>query len=266
MLKWWVYLLIAIFIIDIIYRTFLKRKIDIKFFNLKYFSNKIFDINIKKNSSEKENNINIKYDKMKFDPNIMHFHSKKNNKKIVEIKEEEEEDDIVYPKDKITKEVDEDDIEFEGLIPKPQKRINVTVEYDDKYQNLYNDLIRQLDGNISYLNFYPKIAPIQSGKKILKYFLYFNTFISFICAFYIEKIVNCCCGDINENLKSCFSISKYFIFGLLYLFHMYLVKKITHTNIFEVYVENKLKYSTIVREEPPTYIILYNILKNLDNL
>ena len=47
-------------------------------------------------------------------------------------------------------EIDEDDIEFEGLIPKPQKRINVTIEYDEKYQNLYNELSRQLDGNISY--------------------------------------------------------------------------------------------------------------------
>ena len=46
---------------------------------------------------------------------------------------------------------------------------------------------------------------------------------------------------------------------------MYLIKKISHTDIFEVYVDQKLKYSTIKKEEPPTYIILYNILKNIDN-
>ena len=66
-------------------------------------------------------------------------------KKKIEI--DEEEDDIVYPPQKQIKEFDEDDIEFEGLIPKPQKRINVTIEYDDKYQNLYNELSTQLDGN-----------------------------------------------------------------------------------------------------------------------
>ena len=263
MLKWWVYVLIGIFILDIIYRIFIKHKININSINSKNFSKNIDDINLPKNLSKQDNNYQIKYDKVKFDPNIMHFHSQNKNKKKIEIIEEE--DDIVYSKDSKMKEIDEDDIEFEGLIPKPQKRINVTIEYDNKYQNLYNDLTRQLDGNISFLNFYPKITPIQPGKKVIKYFLYFSLFISFICAFFIENIIKCCCGDINENIKSCISISKYFIFGLLYLFHMYLIKKVSHTNIFEVYVDRKLKYSTIVREEPPTYIILYNILKNLDN-
>ena len=55
------------------------------------------------------------------------------------------------------------------------------------------------------------------------------------------------------------------IFGLIYLVHMYLIKKITQTNLFEVYVDRNLKYSTIQKEEPPTYKILYNILRNIDN-
>ena len=46
---------------------------------------------------------------------------------------------------------------------------------------------------------------------------------------------------------------------------MYLIKKITQTNLFEVYVDRNLKYSTIQKEEPPTYKILYNILRNIDN-
>ena len=214
------------------------------------------DIKLPKNLSKQDNNYQIKYDKVKFDPNIMHFHSQNKNKKKIEIIEEE--DDIVYSKDSKMKEIDEDDIEFEGLIPKPQKRINVTIEYDNKYQNLYNDLTRQLDGNISFLNFYPKITSIQSGKLIIKYFLYFSIFINFLCIFFLEKIINCCCNGMNENCKSILSTMKYFIFGFLYLFHMYLIKKVTHTNIFEVYVDKQLKYSTITKEEPPTYIILYN--------
>ena len=242
MLKWWVYVLISIFILDFIYRTFIKHKIDIKSIIIGDFSKSIFETILPQNISEKENNDKIRYEKDKFDPEILHFHSKN---KIIEI--------------------DEDDIEFEGLIPKPQKRINVTIEYDDKYQNLYNDLSRQLDGNISYLDFYPKVASIQQGKKILKYFLYFSIFISFLFCFSIEKIINCCCNGMDENLKNFFSIIKYFIFGCLYLLHMYFIKKITHTDIFEVYVNQKLKYSTVAKEEPPTYVILYNILKNIDD-
>ena len=263
MLKWWVYVLISIFILDFIYRTFIKNKIDIKSIIIGDFSNSIFETNLPQNISEKENNDKIRYEKDKFAPEILHFHSKNKNNKRIEIIEEE--DGIVYaPKNKII-EIDEDDIEFEGLIPKPQKRINVTIEYDDKYQNLYNDLSRQLDGNISYLDFYPKVASIQQGKKILKYFLYFSIFISFLFCFSIEKIINCCCNGMDENLKNFFSIIKYFIFGCLYLLHMYFIKKITHTDIFEVYVNQKLKYSTVAKEEPPTYVILYNILKNIDD-
>ena len=69
----------------------------------------------------------------------------------------------------------------------------------------------------------------------------------------------------NEKLKNFFSVAKYFLFGFLYLFLMYLIKKISHTDIFEVYVNKELKYSTIAKEEPPTYTILYNILKNIEN-
>lgn len=260
MLKWWVYFLIAVFIIDIIYRTFICKKINLNSIKIQNISGEIYDLDLPQNIS-KDNH--IKYDKNLFDPNIMHFHSEKNNKKKIEYIEEE--DEIIYPEKTKMVELDEDDIEFEGLIPKPQKRINVTIEYDDKYQNLYNDLSRQLDGNISYLDFYPKVASIQQGKKILKYFLYFSIFISFLFCFSIEKIINCCCNGMDENLKNFFSIIKYFIFGCLYLLHMYFIKKITHTDIFEVYVNQKLKYSTVAKEEPPTYVILYNILKNIDD-
>ena len=119
MLKWWVYVLISIFILDFIYRTFIKHKIDIKSIIIGDFSNSIFETNLPQNISEKENNDKIRYEKDKFDPEILHFHSKNKNNKRIEIIEEE--DGIVYaPKNKII-EIDEDDIEFEGLIPKPKK-------------------------------------------------------------------------------------------------------------------------------------------------
>ena len=264
MLKWWVYVLILIFILDIFYRVFYRTKIDKNSFNTSNFSKNIFESNHPKNISEEKNDSKIKYDKKKFDPEIMHFYSKKKNNKKTEIIEDDDDDDeIVYsPKNKI-KNIDDD--EFDGLIPKPQKRINVTIEYDDKYQNLYNELSQQLDGNISYLDFYPKIANIQSSKKVIKYFLYFILVLVFLCIYFIEKIINSCCNGMNEGFKSLISLTKYFIFGLIYLFIMYLIRKISHTNIFEVYVNRKLKYSTILKEEPPTYVILYNILKNLDS-
>ena len=160
--------------------------------------------------------------------------------------------------------LDEDDIEFEGLIPKPKKRINITIEYDAKYKNLYNELSTQLDGNISYLNFYPKIIAIEGGKKIIKHILYISIFIIFLCMFFIEKIINLCCNGMNETLKGILSTLKYFLFGIIYVIIMYIVKRITHTNSFEVYINRKLKYSTLQKAEPPTYTILYNILKNID--
>ena len=262
MLKWWVYIIIAIFICDVIYRVFYHPKIDKNSYS-STFSDTILDSNIYQNISKEEKYQNIKYDRVKFDPKIMHFYSKDNNKKE-KIIDDDEDDDIVYPKDN-RKIFDEDDIEFEGLIPKRQKRINVTIEYDEQYQDLYSSLTRQLDGNISYLNFYPKIAKIQGEKKILKYFLYFLVGVCFICTYTVEKIINICCPRMNEGLKGIISSTKYMIFGLFYLILMHLIKKISHSNLFEVYVNRKLKYSTLIKVDPPTYAILFNILKNIDN-
>ena len=263
MLKWWVYPLIALFILDIIYRVLYNPKLDKNSINSSNFSQINLDTDLPQNISKKEKSPDIKYDKIKFDPKIMHFHSKKNNnnKKVKIIYEDE---DIVYSKNNM-KEIDEDDFEFEGLIPKPQKRLNVTIEYDEKYKDLYLDLTRQLDGNISYLDFYPKISNIQGAKKIIKYFLYFSIAIIFLCIFFIEKIINACCSGMKEGLKGVISTTKYLIFGFIYLFIMRIIKKISHTNLFEVYINRKLKYSTLKKEEPPTYAILFNILKNIDN-
>ena len=69
----------------------------------------------------------------------------------------------------------------------------------------------------------------------------------------------------KEGLKGVISTTKYLIFGFIYLFIMRIIKKISHTNLFEVYINRKLKYSTLKKEEPPTYAILFNILKNIDN-
>lgn len=268
MLKWWVYIIVGAFLIDLIYRTFFEHKI-----NLKSIKTKI----ISQNNNESEPSLNITkpkksstthYDKKKFDPEVIHFYSQQNiNKKVEQIYvEDDEDDDIVYPTKKYNnKLVDEDEIEFEGLIPKPKRRINVTIEYDDKYQNLYDELSRQLDGNLTYLSFYPKIAEMKGNKKIIRYFLFFSMGIFFLCFTFIERIMNYCCNSMPESLKSFISVIKYFLSGGSYLFHMYFIKKVSHSNLFEVYVEQKLKYSTFKRDEPPTYVILFNILKELQS-
>ena len=262
MIKWWLIPLIGIFIIDVIYRTFIKRKIDIKSFSLNNITKTIIENDLPQNISDFEKDTYSIYDKKKFDANIINFHSRKKKDKKLKIKENKEDDDIVYPDNEYI--LDEDDIEFEGLIPKPKKRINITIEYDAKYKNLYNELSTQLDGNISYLNFYPKIIAIEGVKKIIKHILYISIFIIFLCMFFIEKIINLCCNGMNETLKGILSTLKYFLFGIIYVIIMYIVKRITHTNSFEVYINRKLKYSTLQKAEPPTYTILYNILKNID--
>ena len=261
MLKWWVYVIIAIFIFDVIYRVFYHPKIDKNSYSSN-FNDKILDSNLYQNISKEEKYQNIKYEKNKFDPKILHFYSKDNKKKIID-DDDDEDEDIVYPKNN-RKEIDDDDIEFEGLIPKRHKRINVTIEYDEQYQDLYSELTRQLDGNISYLNFYPKIADIQGEKKILKYFLYVAVGICFVSTYLVERIINSCCPGMNEGIKGLISSTKYMIFGLIYLLLMHLIKKISHSNLFEVYVNRKLKYSTLLKVDPPTYAILFNILQNID--
>ena len=35
--------------------------------------------------------------------------------------------------------------------------------------------------------------------------------------------------------------------------------------MFEVYVEQKLRYSTLKKEETPNYVILFNIIKKIKN-
>ena len=213
---------------------------SILFINIYFLITKtIIENDLPQNISDFEKDTYSIYDKKKFDANIINFHSRKRNDKKLKIKENKEEDDIVYPDNENI--LDEDDIEFEGLIPKPKKRINITIEYDAKYKNLYNELSTQLDGNISYLNFYPKIIAIEGGKKIIKHILYISIFIIFLCMFFIEKIINLCCNGMNESLKGILSALKYFLFGIIYVIIMYIVKKVTHTNSFEVYINFKYK-------------------------
>ena len=261
MLKWWIYIIIALFSMDFIYRTFFKNKINIYSIKEQKISNTNIENDIYINNTKLKKNFPTNYNKKNFDPEIIHFYDQQNNKKY-EDNFDDEDDDIVYSKD-YKKIKDEDEIEFEGLIPKPKKRINITIEYDDKYQNLYNELSKQLDGNITYLSFYPKVSVIDGSKKILRYFLFFSMGICCLCFAFIEKIINYCCSNMPESLKGFISIIKYFLSGGSYLFHMYFIKKISHSNLFEVYVNQKLKYSTFKKEEPPTYVILFNIIKNM---
>ena len=247
MLKWWAYIIFGVFLIDLIYRTFFEQKINLKSMKTKKISqsNKENEANL--NISKSEKNSPTHYDKTKFDPEVIHFYNQQNiNKKVKQIYyEDDDDDDIVYPS-KNNNNIDDDEIEFEGLIPKPKRRINVTIEYDDKYQNLYDELSSQLDGNLTY-------------------FLFFSMGVFCLCFTFIERIMNYCCNSMPESLKSFISVIKFFLSGGSYLFHMYFIKKVSHSNIFEVYVEQKLKYSTFKRDEPPTYVILFNILKEIQS-
>ena len=266
MLKWWMYILIGVFLMDFIYRTFFKKKINLKSINTTHISNLNENENIYFNISTSKKESPLKYDKKKFDPEIIHFYSQENSKNYEAYNNEDDDDDeIVSPHNINRKKLDEDEIEFEGLIPKPKKRLNITIEYDDKYQNLYDELTIQLDGNITYLNFYPKKFEIEGGKKIFRYFLFFSMATCCICFAFIEKIIGLCCNNMPESLLKFLSIFKFFLSGLSYLFHMYFIKKISHSNLFEVYVEQKLLYSTFKKEAPPNYVILFNIIKNFKN-
>lgn len=268
MLKWWAYIIVGVFLIDLIYRTFFEQRINLKSMKTKKISqsNKESEPNL--NISKFEKSSPTHYDKKKFDPEVIHFYSQQNtNKNDKQIYyEDDEDDDIVYPSKGINnKNIDDDEIEFEGLIPKPKRRINVTIEYDDKYQNLYDELSSQLDGNLTYLSFYPKLAEMNGNKKVIRYFLFFSMGVFCLCFTFIERIMNYCCNSMPESLKSFISVIKFFLSGGSYLFHMYFIKKVSHSNMFEVYVEQKLKYSTLKRDEPPTYVILFNILKEIQS-
>ena len=265
MLKWWIYVLLAIFLIDLIYRSFYEKRININSIKTKNNSEEFKDNELSLNFSKtKKKNNPTNYDKKKFDPEIIHFYSQINSQENIN---DDEDSDIVYPNNykRADKIIDEDEIEFEGLIPKPKKRINITIEYDDKYQNLYDEVTKQLDGNITYLTFYPKKFEIDRGTKILKYFLFCSLAISSLCFGFIEKIIEKCCSGMPDGLKKLISILKYLFSGGTYLLHMYFIKKISHSNLFEVYVERELKYSTFKRDEPPTYVILFNIIKSMQN-
>lgn len=268
MLKWWAYIVVGVFLIDLIYRTFFEQRINLKSMKTKKIlqSNKENEPNLNISKPKKTSPTN--YDKKNFDPEVIHFYSQQTAKRKVEQNYDENDDDdgIVYPsQNNNNKNINEDEIEFEGLIPKPKRRINVTIEYDDKYQTLYDELSSQLDGNLTYLSFYPKIAEMNGNIKMIRYFLFFSMGVFCLCFTFIERIINKCCSGIPESLKSFISIIKFFLSGGSYLFHMYFIKKISHSNMFEVYIEQKLKYSTFKRDEPPTYVILFNILKEMQN-
>jgi hypothetical protein len=52
MLKWWVYFLIALFIIDIIYRTFICKKINLNSIKIQNISGEIYDLDLPQNISK----------------------------------------------------------------------------------------------------------------------------------------------------------------------------------------------------------------------
>ena len=70
MIKWWLIPLIGIFIIDVIYRTFIKKKIDIKSFSLNNITKTIIENDLPQNISDFEKDTYSIYDKKKFDANI----------------------------------------------------------------------------------------------------------------------------------------------------------------------------------------------------
>lgn len=265
MLKWWVYVIILIFFADVIYRTFFNKKIksnNISNINTESFTKTYYNIKTD-NTTEKISGNIPDYNEKNFDPDILHFYDTPNQKKIHKNNDDNENDDIVYP-DNYFKNNDpdyEDKMEFGNVMPKLKKRINITIEYDESYQKLYEDLSKQLDGNFTYLSIYPKIKPGNTKLKILIYFIFGLVALMFI---FIEKIISSCCDGMPRALKVTLSTSKYFFSGGCYLFCMLLIKRFVNNNIFEVYVDHKLKYSTIQKEAPPTYVILFNIIKNME--
>jgi hypothetical protein len=60
MLKWWMYILIGVFLMDFIYRTFIKKKINLKSLNTTHISNLNEDENIYLNISTSKKKITIK--------------------------------------------------------------------------------------------------------------------------------------------------------------------------------------------------------------
>lgn len=250
-MKLWVYLFLTVFITDFIYRTFIKNKFN-------------SNIQIKNDLYKEINEINsFQINKSKFNS----FHSKSklgilpkhfyniNTKSKININEEIED----------FKEESEDDIEFGSVMPKMKPRINITIEYDKIYQKLFDELSTQIKGNFTYLCFYPKIISQNFNKKIIKIFLYCSLGISALFFIFIEKIFDFCCKNKFEKLKSLLSAIKFILIGSVYLFYIYFIKKCSYSNIFEVYINKELRYSTIKKQVPPSYIILSNILRNLEN-
>ena len=265
MLKWWAYVIIIIFVADVIYRTFFNRKLNsknINNINTESFTKSYYDIKTD-NTTEKISGNTPEYDEKNFDPDILNFYDNPNKKKIYINNDNNENDDIVYPDNHIKNNDQdyEDKIEFGNVMPKLKKRINITIEYGESYQQLYEDLSKQLDGNFTYLSFYPKMIPVDKKLKILFYIIFGLFGLMFI---FIERIISLCCDGMPRALKVTLSTSKYFFSGGCYLICMLLMKRFVNNNIFEVYINQKLKYSTIKKEEPPSYVVLFNLIKNME--
>jgi len=259
--KWLFHTIIVIFIFNLFYNSFYRKKI--KPSSIKTSSN-INNQEYHSNKTEEKINKPLNYDKSKFDPEIIHLYTQ--SYETIN----DEDDDIVYWDNSYSKKYkikapnkDEDnDNEFENLIPKPKKRINVTINYNEKYQSLYDELSTKLDNNIEYLKFYPKIPELDEKMIKIKYILYIILIIVCLCCIFIEKIINCCCKNVSTLVKNFLSIIKFLLAGICYILVMKYVNKLNDSNLFEVYVNGELKYSTQKKDEPPTYIILFNILKS----
>lgn len=203
--------------------------------------------------------------------------SKESDIKKTEIKIEEkiEKDEKIYEKTKdLNKENDEEeykskiekddadeDDEFVGKLNKEIKIIKIL--YDTKsYLKYHNKIKNYLKGNFTNIDIESQEYPMDGMTKIISYTLLTSQFSFFFLVFtlkYTYKYIPFIKKEFAESLnKYSFVISP-----VVFAAHQILIAKFGRTHAFEVYIDNKLKYSTLKNRRLPSYKYFVGLLADI---
>lgn len=161
------------------------------------------------------------------------------------------------------KENDEDDSdEFEGKLNNNFK--TVRIYYDNKsYQTYHNKIVLYLKGNYTSIDIVSEEYPLDGFKFFFTKFIQFGQIFLFMALFSL-KMFKKNITFISEKYIDMLNDYSFILTPVIFAVNQILLIKFGRSHAFEVYIDNRLKYSAIEKGKVPSYEDFVKIFKNLN--
>lgn len=157
---------------------------------------------------------------------------------------------------------DDDDDEFEGVLERENPTINMKIIYDQSaFGAIHDNITSYIKGNYSKIIINSEEYELEFKYYIASKVLFGSqiAFSLFVFAFNSLKPYL----PLPEKVISILGATKMVWGGLSFFLHQYLIKKVSHSYAFEVFVKDKLIYSALQTTKPPTYEDIVLLLSNM---